>query len=540
MASAGEKDAKAGSEERTTERRMLAASAVMHAAADSSRDATGEDFLFHLYRGSELLQDNRVHEAKEELEQALTLQPRDPKGQDLLAVVYFRIGLYPRAIQIYEQLKRDNPKDASLKLNLALCYLKTGQAQSARSELEDVVRLHPTHKRAWGYLGLAYERVGDLEKAISAFERAGHAHLVRRIHDKLASAKGPSRTMPVGGPVVDADVRGVAQAAFEELDAGELSFSLAEPITGSHAESTPWKTHEPGAPAPPAPPPRAAVLPAPPPAPVTAAPRAMSAGWTVPPTAEAVASMRQEEMVAAGRDEPASNAAPSAHRTTPQAPRAPLPLADLARAARIAFPATPGVTLHLTGVALVRTAGGDAASARPFAARLEAIRVHGGALATEVLPRHTRGKGTGESFGGASSPLVSISGAGEVLLAPRPSHVIVAFTVSEGDVLAIREDILLGFELGALTYDNGRLAIGDGDTAHVVQLRGAGTVLLELLDKLQSFDVAEGHPILVRRDALLGWSGRVSPRALPPVEAPGGQRGLLALSGDGVALVSAS
>src|SRR5882762_4308640 len=71
-------------------------------------DAT-EDFLFHLYRGSELLQDNRVHEAKEELEQALRLQPRDAKGQDLLAVVYFRLGLYPRSIEIYEELMRDFP-----------------------------------------------------------------------------------------------------------------------------------------------------------------------------------------------------------------------------------------------------------------------------------------------------------------------------------------------------------------------------------------------------------------------------------------------
>src|SRR5580698_8768413 len=127
MAGSGEKDAKSPAPEgasqqnpeRTTERRMLTASAVMQAATDSTRDVASEDFLFHLYRGSELLQDNRVLEAKEELEQALTLQPRDPKGQDLLAVVYFRIGLYPRAIQIYEQLKRDNPRDPSLKLNLA-------------------------------------------------------------------------------------------------------------------------------------------------------------------------------------------------------------------------------------------------------------------------------------------------------------------------------------------------------------------------------------------------------------------------------------
>src|SRR5262249_30704199 len=51
---------------------------------DSTRDVAQEDFLFHLYRGSELLQENRVLEAKEELEFALTMQPLDPKGQDLL------------------------------------------------------------------------------------------------------------------------------------------------------------------------------------------------------------------------------------------------------------------------------------------------------------------------------------------------------------------------------------------------------------------------------------------------------------------------
>src|SRR5271155_1878490 len=109
-------------------------------AGDAGRDVANEDFLFHLYRGSELLQDNRVLEAKSELEHALTLQPRDPKGQDLLAVVYFRIGLYPHAIQIYEELLRENPRDHSLRLNLALCYLKTGQAQAAREQLEAVVQ----------------------------------------------------------------------------------------------------------------------------------------------------------------------------------------------------------------------------------------------------------------------------------------------------------------------------------------------------------------------------------------------------------------
>ena len=139
-----------------------------------------EDFLFHLYRGSELLQDNRVLEAKEELEQALTMQPADAKGQDLLGAVYFRLGLYPRAIQIYEGLEAQFPGDVSIKVNLALCYLKTGQPEPARRVLRDVVRINPEHKRAWGYLGLALQKLGELEQAQIAFEQGGRPTMARR------------------------------------------------------------------------------------------------------------------------------------------------------------------------------------------------------------------------------------------------------------------------------------------------------------------------------------------------------------------------
>src|SRR5215472_3922589 len=111
MAAGTERDAAHGAPE--PERHPRAS--VAPEPVESTRDVANEDFLFHLYRGSELLQDNRVLEAKSELEHALTLQPRDPKGQDLLAVVYFRIGLYPRAIQIYESLKHESPDEPSLR-----------------------------------------------------------------------------------------------------------------------------------------------------------------------------------------------------------------------------------------------------------------------------------------------------------------------------------------------------------------------------------------------------------------------------------------
>src|SRR5258708_23320262 len=138
-------------------------------ATDSTRDVEQEDFLFHLYRGSELLQENRVLEAKEELEFALTVQPLDAKGQDLLGTVYFRLGLYPRAIQIYEALEPQFPRDTSIKINLALAYLKTGQPEPARRVLRGAVALQPDHKRAWGYLGLALQNLGELDQAQAAF-----------------------------------------------------------------------------------------------------------------------------------------------------------------------------------------------------------------------------------------------------------------------------------------------------------------------------------------------------------------------------------
>jgi hypothetical protein len=43
--------------------------------------------------------------------------------------------------------------------------------------------------------------------------------------------------------------------------------------------------------------------------------------------------------------------------------------------------------------------------------------------------------------------------------------------------------------------------------------------------------------LLVRREWIVAWIGRLVTRALPPGEAPSGQRGLIAFSGEGTVLV---
>jgi hypothetical protein len=479
-------------------------------SGDSGRDVADEDFLFHLYRGSELLQDDRVHEAKEELEHALTFQPRDAKGQDLLGVVYFRLGLYPRAIQIYETLRNQNPREASVRLNLSLCYLKTAQANRARDELEALVKSHPDHKRAWGYLGLAYERTGDLVRAQDAFEKGGHVHMAKRIAQRGFSTMRPSEAPRPPEDKSVAEVRQVASAAFQELDAGELSFSLAAPSNAP--ADTAWRAVELGA-----------LHPAPP-QPITQAPITASHGAEaiVAPAAPRVPALRPQTVPA---PDTIPGIAPS--KKTASGPRAVPHVADLASAARLTFPDAPGVVLAegAAGMIALATTSDDA----PFAARLEALRSYTGNVTTAVLDRQGRAKG--EPLGGVGAPILRIAGAGQLVLAPRAGHTLVAFRIDAEPAFVV-EERLLGFDL-ALTFEHGRL-----EGANVVQLRGQGAVLVELLGRASSIAVTTARPVTARRDAVVAWLGRVVPRALAPAEAPAGQRGLLSFAGDGTVLLT--
>jgi hypothetical protein len=86
---------------------------------------------------------------------------------------------------------------------------------------------------------------------------------------------------------------------------------------------------------------------------------------------------------------------------------------------------------------------------------------------------------------------------------------------------------------------NGRLAVGYCDAALMVQLRVTGTALLELADPLAALEVTASRPVSVRRESIVGWVGRLVPRALSLGEAPCGQRGLVSFSGEGTVLLSA-
>jgi uncharacterized protein (AIM24 family) len=488
-----------GSERHSTAPSAMPSGAAASVAPDSTRDVAQEDLLFHLYRGSELLQENRVLEAKEELEFALTMQPLEPKGQDLLGTVYFRLGLYPRAIQIYENLVAQFPRDISIKINLALAYLKTGQPEPARQVLKDAVGINPEHKRAWGYLGLALQKLGEFEQAQVAFERGGHAMMAKRVTEKRRSLFPPPSSKPPG---VDRRVREAAEMAFSELDAGELRFALAEPEPPRPPDGQ-WHTLEPGEAA------RSSQR----------APSAVAAQGNVGTKPELMTISAPSQRVADPEVPPHASVSPLFGR-----------------------PSDRTVALLGTDLVLVQTSDDPP---RAFACRLDALRVVAGTATTRVLHRRLRDADTNEVLGGVGSPVVRVSGNTQLVLGTRQGRELVLLALDE-DLAFVREDLLLGFEL-CLGYENGRVAFEPGadggrsvaEGSPIVQLRGSGALVLELGGKIASLLSVAGRPLLVRREWVVGWLGRLVARALPPSESPSGQRGLVAFSGEGTVLVCA-
>ena len=517
-----------------------------------------EDFLFHLYRGSELLQDNRILEAKEELEQALTVQPLDAKGQDLLGAVYFRLGMYPRAIQIYEALEGQFPADVSIKINLALCYLKTGQPEPARRVLRDVVQINPEHKRAWGYLGLALQKLGELEQAQIAFEKGGRPTMARRVTEFRRSLyppqelpdREPRPSLIVEPPVSSSslenarDVREMAGVAFSELDAGELRFALAEPTDRPPGDAH-WHTLEPGELAPRTKsrsPPRSTFTKTLPP-PWMSEPDADRLpgldGASEPPPSIPISAPppfrvpRIAEPRPLSALDPVESRAPAALEAAPAPARAPAP-------PLLAWQGTALAEQHPSGVVLVRT-GDRMGEAAAFAGRLDALRVVAGTVTTRVLYRRSRDGETLEPLGGSSAPLLQIAGDAQLVFAPRAGGRLTLLAV-DSDLAFVREDLLAGFDL-ALVYENGRVGLeagasaSAGEAVSVVQLRGRGSFVVEANGELGSLPSRPGQPLLVQRDWIVGWFGRLLTRTLLPAEAPGGRRGLVGFWGEGTVLV---
>lgn len=481
-----------------------------------------EDLAYYLEQGDEHLAHHRLEDARIALERAYQIEPEDSRTQNLLGLVYFKLGLLEAARALYDRLVVDHPSEAPLWVNLGLVLLRQGRLREAERALRRAIQLQPEHTRAHAYLGLVLYRRGDLELAREHFVRGRVKELARRVEAKLSGlAEAPPSHLQLLQEVGDEgrvaldqrltpfrplDEEG-ARGTVRDEEAWEAVVTHSQPPSAERTESSlipAWALSGDL--------PSLSVLePAPasgrPAAPATAdllrrpafdqpTPELLSlppgfAGLGADPT------VRTSVSAAPDPYPKLLWAPPRSDQYSEPPPRGPAPLG---------FGAGPGTRarLGLESHAYLRSS---------------ALATASGALSV----RDARG-GSGVPLGGRGDPLCLLEGQASILIRLRQLAVALIDVVD----LHVVEAVLAGFDHG-FEWERSRVL-----TLDVVSLRGRGSVLLDALGAPLLMPVEPDTPVHAAEDVLLAWSDGVRPGAVDVAT----EGRLLRLRGHGYVLVA--
>ncbi len=100
---------------------------------------------------------------------------REPKSVPVflnLGGLYYRRGMFETAIPYYEKVIRANPKHYQGHYWLAMCFWKLERYHAAINTLEEVIQFLPTFRDALNLMGECYERIGEAAKAEHCYLKA--------------------------------------------------------------------------------------------------------------------------------------------------------------------------------------------------------------------------------------------------------------------------------------------------------------------------------------------------------------------------------
>ncbi|MEM7578082.1 MAG: tetratricopeptide repeat protein [Planctomycetota bacterium] len=102
---------------------------------------------------------------------------------------YMEAGQLAQAIKTFLRILARSPNDDWAQLQLALCWVHTGQYQDAETLLDQLVQLHPNAPGIWEVLGESYRRRFKFDPAREASERAlalkPDSHEARRLRSMI-------------------------------------------------------------------------------------------------------------------------------------------------------------------------------------------------------------------------------------------------------------------------------------------------------------------------------------------------------------------
>jgi uncharacterized protein (AIM24 family) len=176
----------------------------MRSGSEEEIEGLDEEFLFHLRRGSDLLGRGDAEGSRASLARARELRPKDAKVLGLLGQALHKLNRFDEAADVWHRVVDDNPVEPAARVNYGLSCLKARRYPEAIKQLEIAVDLNPDHRKAMGYLGLAYMEAGYPSEARGWFAKAGSGHMAARCDDMIAKGevRRPVPPLPRSPPEV--------------------------------------------------------------------------------------------------------------------------------------------------------------------------------------------------------------------------------------------------------------------------------------------------------------------------------------------------
>jgi tetratricopeptide (TPR) repeat protein len=126
----------------------------------------------HKKKGKTLAQQGEYAQALSELDQALSLDPKDVENYTRRGGIYTLQKQYDKAIDDFNRALELDPRYAKAYYNRALAFYYQGKYDQALSDLQKTIELKPKDAEAYHNRGLVYIEKKDYGKAIDDFNMA--------------------------------------------------------------------------------------------------------------------------------------------------------------------------------------------------------------------------------------------------------------------------------------------------------------------------------------------------------------------------------
>ncbi|MDQ3049977.1 MAG: tetratricopeptide repeat protein [Bacteroidota bacterium] len=124
----------------------------------------------------------------------LELNPKNLNAKTDLGILYAEGTSEPMTgIKLLREVVTEDPKHENAHLNLGFLSMKSGQFDKAAERFRKVIEINPARIDMYVYLGEAYVRQGNKEKAIESFEvfknLSNDQQMIKDVDDYIASLK---------------------------------------------------------------------------------------------------------------------------------------------------------------------------------------------------------------------------------------------------------------------------------------------------------------------------------------------------------------